>query len=312
MRPMRARADATGATLGRAKVKKARRTRGWAIVLMWGAVGACGGQGATDPALDDELASSFDPGDPPPESGEDFHLMFDGVDDRVLIPWDASFPTDVFTIAAWLRLTAPGRRAAVIARGEDDNSFNLSWQMYVGSAGSLEIMLEASNEDNYCYPNNDCVPLGVCESGDLFVADGAWHHVAATRDVGGTLVIYVDAVEQARCEGTGIPSSNNQQFLSVGATHGQIGPLPPGGKEPPIWFFPGEIDNPAMWSRSLSPSEIQAVHETGVDVISLGLQGYWSLNEGQGQTVFDRSPAANHGYRGAEPDVDSADPAWVQ
>ena len=309
---MRARADATGATLGRAKVKKARRTRGWAIVLMWGAVGACGGQGATDPALDDEPASSFDPGDPPPESGEDFHLMFDGMDDRVLIPWDASFPTDVFTIAAWLRLTAPGRRAAVIARGEDDNSFNLSWQMYVGSAGSLEIMLEASNEDNYCYPNNDCVPLGVCDSGDLFVADGAWHHVAATRDVGGTLVIYVDAVEQARCEGTGIPSSNNQQFLSVGATHGQIGPLPPGGKEPPIWFFPGEIDNPAMWSRSLSPSEIQAVHETGVDVSSLGLQGYWSLNEGQGQTVFDRSPAANHGYRGAEPDVDSADPAWVQ
>jgi len=281
------------------------------LVLMLGAVGACGGPGATDPAIDDESTPPFDPGDPPPESGEDFHLMFDGVDDRVPIPWDASFPTDVFTVVARIRLTPPGGRAAVIARGEDDNSFNLSWQMFVGSTGFFEIMLEASNEDNYCYPNNDCVPLGVCDSDDLFVADEAWHHVAVTRDAGGTLVFYVDAVVQARCDGTGTPSSNNRQFLSVGVTHGQIGPLPPGGKEPPIWFFPGEIDDPAMWSRSLSLAEIVTVHDTGVDVNSSELQGYWNFNEGQGQTVFDRSPAANHGYLGSDPATDSADPGWV-
>ena len=275
------------------------------------AVGACGGPGATDPAVEDDVTSPFEPGDPPPESGQDFHLVFDGTDDRVLVPWDASFPTDVFTAVAWIRMMPPGGRAAIIARGEDDNSFNLSWQLFVGSAGSLEVMLEASNEDNYCYPNNDCVPLGVCDSDDLFIADGTWHHVAVTRDAGGTLVFYIDAVEQARCDGTGTPSSNNRQFLSVGVTHGQIGPLPPGGKEPPIWFFPGEIDDPAMWSRSLSLAEIVAVHDTGVDVSSGELQGYWSFNEGQGQTVFDRSPASNHGYLGDDPATDSADPGWV-
>ncbi len=286
-----------------------------AVALMLGAVGACGGQTATDtdPIINDEVTTPpFDPGDPPPESGEDFHLMFDGADDRVLVPWDASFPTEVFTAAAWIRLTTPSGRAAIIARGEDDNSFNLSWQMYVRQGGFLEVMLEASNEDNYCYPNNDCVPQGTCESGDMFVADGEWHHVTVTRDAGGTLVFYVDAEERARCEATGIPSSNNRQFLSVGATHGQIGPLPPGGKEPPIWFFPGEIDDPAMWSRSLTPSDIQAVYETGVDVSSVGLQGYWSFNEGEGQTVFDGSPASNHGYRGGEPAADSADPGWIR
>ena len=281
-----------------------RRLRGWAILLTLGMVGACGDQDAVDPF------PPFDPGDPPPESGEDFHLMFDGADDRVLIPWDASFPIEVFTVAARIRLTPPGRRAAVIARGEDDNSYNLSWQLYVGPEGFLEAMIEASNENNFCYPNNDCVPQGVCESDDLFVADGAWHHVGLTRDADGTLVFYVDGEERARCTGTGTPSSNNRQFLSVGATHGTIGP-PPGGVEPPTWFFPGEIDDPAMWSRSLSLSEIQAVHETGVDVSSVGLQGYWNFNEGQGQTVYDRSPSSNHGYLGAEPPTDSADPTWV-
>ena len=280
-------------------------------LLMLGAVGACGGPpGATDPVIDDVVTSPFDPGDAPPESGQDSHLVFDGLDDRVLIPWDLSFPTEVFTAVAWIRLSPPGGRAAVIARGEDDNSFNLSWQLYVGAGGSFEAMLEASNEDNYCYPNNNCVPFGVCESNDMFVADNTWHHVALTRDASGTLVFYVDAIEQARCEGTGTPSSNNRQFLSVGATHGQIGPLPPGGKEPPIWFFPGEIDDPAMWSRSLSPAEIQAVHEMGVDVSSTDLQGYWSFNEGLGQTVFDRSPASNHGYLGGDRAADSADPGW--
>ena len=66
-----------------------------------------------------------------------------------------------------------------------------------------------------------------------------------------------------------------------------------------------------MWSRSLSAADVLAVHETGVDISSAKLQGYWSLNEGEGQTVFDRSPAGNHGYRGGLPAVDSADPTWV-
>jgi len=287
------------------------RIRAWAILAMLGAVTACGAQDAMEPSIDDDSTPDFEPGNPPPESGENFHLSFDGMDDRVLVPWHASFPTEAFTIAARIRLSTPSARAAVIARGEDDNSFNLSWQMYVGRSGSLEVMLEASNEDNYCYPNNDCVPQGSCESQDMFVADAAWHHVAVTRDLGGTLVFYVDGAERGRCDGTGTPSSNNRQFLSLGATHGQIGPLPSGAKKPPIWFFPGEIEGPAMWSISLSGAQIQAVHETGVDVNSTGLQGYWSLNEGEGQTVYDRSPAANHGYRGAEPAADSADPTWV-
>ena len=204
------------------------------------ALGGCAAETATDP-LDPDDGSTVDDDrlPPPPETGQAFHLSFDGSNDRVLVPWHESFPTEVFTAVARIRLAAPPNgRAAIIARGEDDNSFNLSWQLYVGRGGELEAMLEASNEDNYCYPNNECVPFGNCVSGDRFVADGAWHLVAVTRDTSGTLVFYIDGEERARCEGTGIPSRNNRQFLSFGATHGTIGP-PPGGIEPPTWFFPG-------------------------------------------------------------------------
>ena len=126
------------------------------------------------------------------------------------------------------------------------------------------------------------------------------------------MVFYIDGQERARCEGTGTPSSNNRQFLSFGATHGAIGRLPEGSKEPPIWFFSGEINDPAMWNRSLTATEIEALHQEGVDPNSPGLVGFWSLDEGQGQDVHDRSPALNHGYLGADPGADSADPAWAQ
>ena len=247
----------------------------------------------------------------PAASGNTTVLAFDGTDDRVIVPYDTSFPTEVFTAGAWIKLAQPAGRAAIIARGEDDNSFNLSWQVYVTRDGTLETMLEDNRENNYCYPLNNCAPRGTCTiSGDLFVADDTWHHVAVTRDDAGALVLYIDGGVRASCEGTGIPSSNNFQDLSIGSTFGTIGP-PPGGVEPPVWFFPGLIDEPAMWNVALTDVEIADIVSTGVDSLSPGLVGYWTFDEGTGQVVADLSPAQNDGFLGELPDPDSADPLWV-
>ncbi len=242
----------------------------------------------------------------------DSQLSFDGIDDRVTVPYDSSFPTEVFTIAAWIKLASPSGRAAIIARGEDDNSFNLSWHLYVLADGTLEIMLEDTGEDNHCYPRT-CMgqPQASCVTGDLFVADNTWRHVAATCDATGALALYVDGQSRTTCTGTGVPSSNNFQDLTIGSTHGSIGPLPPGGTEPPIWFFPGLIDDPAMWSVSLSAPQIGNVHANGVTSTPSGLAGYWNLDEGTAQLVADSSPAGNSGFLGAVNSPDDADPAWI-
>ena len=81
--------------------------RRWVIVPMLWALGACEAQDVMEPVVEDDTApSDFNPGNPPPESGANFHLMFDGVDDRVLVPWHSSFPTEVFTIASPANLNA--------------------------------------------------------------------------------------------------------------------------------------------------------------------------------------------------------------
>jgi len=243
--------------------------------------------------------------------GEYNALEFDGVDDRVTIPYDPSLPIESFTVSAWIKLPQPTGRAAIVARGEDDNSFNLSWQLYVTRDGTLEVMLEDSNEQNYCYPLNNCAPMGTCTvTGDLFVADDTWHHVAVTRDTSGILALYIDGENRAGCEETGVPSSNNFQDLSIGCTYGFIGP-PPNGIEPPIWFFPGIIDEPAVWNRALNQDEISALFASGIELESDGLVGFWPFDEGNGQIVFDHSDLGNHGFLGEVSSEDSADPLWI-
>ncbi len=143
-------------------------------------------------------------------------LSFDGVNDRVTVPYHSSFPTTVFSAGAWIRATTPTRNAAVIARGEDNSSFNLVWQLYVTRTGEFLVMLEDNRERNWIY-----------NSGKV-VADDLWHHVAATRNSSGTLVMYVDGQAEATFTRTGVPSANNAQDLTIGCTHGTIGP-PPGG-----------------------------------------------------------------------------------
>jgi hypothetical protein len=42
------------------------------------------------------------------------------------------------------------------------------------------------------------------------------------------------------------------------------------------------------------------------------LAGWWPMNEGKGQTVYDWSGNGNHGTLGTTPDVDTNDPTWTQ
>ncbi len=240
-------------------------------------------------------------------------LDFDGSDDRVTIPYDPSFPTEVFTVAAWVKLPAPGHNSAIIARGEDDNSWDLSWQMYVTRAGDLNLMVEDLSMNNFCYPHacfsNDVSPT--CSiNGDMFIANDQWHHVMATRAASGAFAMYVDGLERATCDQTGVPSIDNFQDLTIGCTHGYIGP-PPGGEEPPTWFLPGLIDEPAMWNVALSAEQAQLVFASTPAAVPTGLVGFWAFDEGTGQVIQDLSPPENHGFRGAASGSDSADPLWV-
>ena len=88
------------------------------------------------------------------------------------------------------------------------------------------------------------------------VTDTNWHHVAVTKS-GTTLVFYVDGVTQP----TPTPSPYNSTFFfAAGMAIGSVGQ---------DWgnTFYGMIDEPSIYNRPLSASEIQAIYQQG----SLGL-----------------------------------------
>ena len=240
-------------------------------------------------------------------------LAFDGVDDRVTVPYADSFPTEIFSAGAWINIITPpvGSPGAIIARGEDDNSFDLSWQLYVSPDGDLVAMVEDLSMDNFCYPYACFTtnPVSSCTIAGQMVTDGLWHHVLVTRNAEETMTFYVDGERRSVCPSTGVPSIDNFQDLTIGATHGTIGP-PPGGVEPPTWFFPGLIDDAAVWNIALSDMDVLAVFTDGVDASAASLVGFWRFDEGNGQTVSDASSFSNHGFLGASSTTDSADPDW--
>jgi hypothetical protein len=82
------------------------------------------------------------------------------------------------------------------------------------------------------------------------VADNQWHHVAGTYD-GSFLRIYVDGHLENSVARTGT--------ISTGAADVLIGYRPS-----PTGFFPGLIDEVAMYNRALSASEILSIVSNGI------------------------------------------------
>lgn len=225
-------------------------------------------------------------------------LCFDGVDDHVRVPYSATFPTEVFSICAWVKAQAPPTNwAVIISRGDDDTTDNLPWDLRIEPDGTFICAIEDSSDQSAVYDSN------------FVITDGAWRHVAAVRAATGSLSLYVDGQPVAFFGSTKKPSSNNSQFISLGCLIGSSGPPP----QIPLFFLHGVIDEPAMWDRVLSATEVMNVFQSGVpSVSSAGLRGYWNLNAGSGQVVPDLSAAANHGFRGTDgAAADQADPAWV-
>lgn len=67
-------------------------------------------------------------------------LLFDGSDDRLIVPHDPSFPVAVYTVTAWVR-TLSASVQEVMGRGEGTNDDVKTWGFYIVS-GLLALQIE--------------------------------------------------------------------------------------------------------------------------------------------------------------------------
>ena len=221
-------------------------------------------------------------------------LRFDGINDQLVVPPDPSIPDAEFTVTAWVQTSSSSGNARIMSRGEDPASDILPWGFGLRD-GALYLQVEFGSSAS------DILTGG-------FIADGMLHHVAATRDAGGTVVLYVDGAPATSSETFRSPGGSSSRGLQIGFEFANNGPPPQG----PIYFFDGVIDELTLWNLALSPSDIQAIFTESLPPSTAGLLGHWKLDEGSGQTAADSSSTpVLDATLGTSAGVEASDPSWV-
>jgi hypothetical protein len=168
-------------------------------------------------------------------------FQFTGMNSAVRVPNHSSLNPEEITLAAWIK---SNRREGGWARIFDKNVSHgyalcvaADWQ-YVKSAGKLHWQIRSEGRE--------AVTLS-----DQVIADGRWHHVAATHD-GREIHLYVDGQLQTK-EAAILRQwrgrfPENDSDLTIGGDLAGAG-------------FIGTIDEPMIFNRALSADEVHLLHQ---------------------------------------------------
>ena len=185
-------------------------------------------------------------------------LQLDGMNDHVNIPgYTGISGGGSRTCSAWIKTTAaePG---LIISWGY--SAAGQKWMFRVESDGSLGVGVW----DGYIKTTNQ------------FVNDGNWHHVAAVLADDGSpdvseIQLYIDGVLEMS------PYINNSRAIATTDSQNVvIGALLDADGVNYASHFQGSIDDVLIYSRALSPSEIQQVMND--DLPTTDLQAHWKLD----------------------------------
>jgi hypothetical protein len=176
--------------------------------------------------------------------------------------------TNGLTVAAWINPTDPGGYSSHILTKWDvvfeyQKSFGTSL-----SSGKFRFDV-CANGDEQLGPHATLISVSS-------IPANQWTHVAATYD-GSKMRVYVNGrLDNQAAYPYGIfPGTGD---LAIGAFVGGV----PAGQY--LYSFSGQIDDPAIFNRALSPSEIQQIYLCQTN-ISLGLYPGLTINGLIGQNV---------------------------
>ncbi len=188
-------------------------------------------------------------------------LSFDGVNDYVEFP---RLVSGDFTLECWFRSTQMA--------GEE-------WQWYFGM-GLVDGEVAGVTNDFGLALGAGKVLFGTGGTSDTtihsgVVADGQWHHVAATREqASGAMKLYVDG--QLVASGTGGTAPLTAPLNM------RVGSLATGTN-----FFQGELDDVRIWNVARTANEISQSMVYPLAGTETGLAAYAKCDEGSGDAVLD-------------------------
>jgi hypothetical protein len=178
-------------------------------------------------------------------------FSFDGVNDYfVASNAPALNPTNALTLEAWVYLNSwnpsvfPWGNYPIISKDGCDHdrqyllavSGNQKFRVHIGTTNS-------SCSQNFCYGD-----------GRTTVQPGGWYHVAMTYDTAASkLILYVNGAEDLTLTNIIGPAISTPEPVFIGGAPHSCFP----------YYFPGLIDEPTIYNRALTATEISATYSAG-------------------------------------------------
>lgn len=166
-----------------------------------------------------------------------FAMHFDGVDDRVVIPYRNNHNLGFFSVSLWIQIPTSGVvRSPLSSR---DGPVAKGYALYVNSSGQPEIRVGRGTFNDWG------IATGVA------LLNSTWTHIAFTYD--GTYIrLYQNGALQASLLTAYMPNTSRPLYLGAGGTEEEPNALD---------FFLGNIDEVAIWGSVLSDSDVLTIYE---------------------------------------------------
>lgn len=188
--------------------------------------------------------------------------------------------TDGFTIEFWYQLSVTGANP-ILSFGYNDSpeapETNIQFNVSIASGDTIKLSWEHDSG------------TGKYEQHDMDTGTNVWTHLAISRSnsdgktrfyKNGAIVHTTGAESEDPTGGT----SSNMEFLVGRNQNYGVGN-----------YFEGKMAHLRVWSTIRSDVEIARYYQRTVDNRATGLLGYWKLDEGTGDTVYDSSSSSNNG-----------------
>lgn len=199
------------------------------------------------------------------EENTDNMLVLDGVDDYVYLGYWS--PGSSWTLEAWVRPSAtPAGRKSIVGGLNSCNDWAIV--MMDGFFG-LSVKPDDGNCSHFITSGVEAIP-------------GQWYHIAGVND-GYQARIYVNGVLR------------NTEKVSPGYAGTSSNPWIGGSACCGGEYFPGAVDEVRIWNKPRTDVEIYSFMSIYLNGDEQGLIGYYTMDEGNGTTIYDISPNNHNG-----------------
>jgi hypothetical protein len=165
-------------------------------------------------------------------------VQFDGVNDRIVVPYINALNPNKFTVSAWVKISGADRNRCVVT--SRDNAPARGYALCINGSAQPQVLLGQGGS-----ANNWATATGTA------IFSNVWTQLVVTYD-GTNLRLYKNALLESSPIAAYVPNTSRPLYVGAGGTE-----LDPAASD----FFQGVLDEVAIWDTVLTAEDVSALFQ---------------------------------------------------